>query len=122
MDTYGLLKVLHISLALVSGLGFALRGFIRVVLDRPLAHPLVRFGPHLVDTLLLASGIALWVLLGLSPIAAGWFGVKLVLIVVYIVLGIGAFRMRSAGPAVLTYLAALAVFLAVAWLALYRPL
>jgi hypothetical protein len=30
--------------------------------------------------------------------------------------------MRSAGPAVLTYLAALAVFLAVAWLALYRPL
>lgn len=122
MDTYGLLKVLHISLALVSGLGFALRGFIRVVLDRPLAHPLVRFGPHLVDTLLLASGIALWVLLGLSPIAAGWFGVKLVLIVVYIVLGIGAFRIRSAGPAVLTYLAALAVFLAVAWLALYRPL
>jgi uncharacterized membrane protein SirB2 len=122
MDTYGLLKVLHISLALVSGLGFALRGFIRVVLDRPLAHPLVRFGPHLVDTLLLASGIALWVLLGLSPIAAGWFGVKLVLIVVYIVLGIGAFRIRSAGPAVLTYLAALAVFFAVAWLALYRPL
>lgn len=122
MDTYGLLNVLHVALALISGLGFALRGFIRLVLDRPLAHPLVRFGPHLIDTLLLASGVALWTLQRLSPFAAGWFGVKLLLIVVYVALGIAAFRMRDAGRAVLTYLAALAVFIGIAWLALYRPL
>jgi uncharacterized membrane protein SirB2 len=66
--------------------------------------------------------VALWVLLGLSPIAAGWFGVKLVLVVVYIVLGIASFRMRRQGVAVLTYLLALSVFVAIAWLALYRPL
>jgi uncharacterized membrane protein SirB2 len=122
MDTYGLLNGLHVVLALFSGLGFALRGFIRLVLDQPLANPLVRFGPHLIDTLLLASGVALWILLNLSPIAAGWFGLKLALIVVYIGLGIWAFRMRDYGRAILTYVAALAVFIVVAGLALYRPI
>ncbi|MGK7296548.1 MAG: SirB2 family protein [Candidatus Wenzhouxiangella sp. M2_3B_020] len=121
MDTYSLLKTLHVALALVSGLGFAMRGFIRLVLQRPLAHPLIRLGPHLVDTLLLASGIALWTLLSLAPWAAGWFGLKLALIVVYIGLGIAAFRIQHQGRAVLAFLAALCVFVTIAWLALYKP-
>jgi uncharacterized membrane protein SirB2 len=122
MSTYELLKTLHISLALISGLGFALRGFIRLVLNKPLAHPLVRFGPHLIDTLLLASGVALWMLLGISPLSAGWFGAKLLMIVVYIGLGIGAFRIRLQGMAVLVFLAALAAFLSIAWLALFKAI
>src|SRR6056297_2080830 len=122
MSTYGLLNTLHIFLALISGLGFALRGFIRLVLDKPLAHPLVRFGPHLIDTLLLASGVALWMVLGLSPLSAGWFGIKLLMIVVYIALGITAFRIRHQGKAVLVFLAALAAFLSIAWLALFKPI
>jgi len=122
MATYGLLKSLHIALALASGLGFALRGFIRLVLNRPLAHPLVRFGPHLIDTLLLASGVALWILIGLSPTAQAWFGLKLMLIAGYIVLGIAAFRSADRDRAVLLYLVAMAVFIAIAWLALSKPL
>ena len=122
MSTYALLKMLHIALALVSGLGFALRGFIRLVLQQPLAHPLVRFGRHIVDTLLLASGVALWMLLGLSPLEAGWFGLKMLLVVVYIAFGITAFRHHHPGIAVLVYLLALGVFLSVAWLALFKPL
>lgn len=122
MSTYELLKMLHIALALISGLGFALRGFIRLVLQQPLAHPLVRFGPHLIDTLLLASGIGLWLILGLSPVAAGWFGIKLLLVVVYVLVGITAFRMHHQGAAVLVYLAALGIFLSVAWLALFKPI
>lgn len=122
MSVYALLKMLHIALALISGLGFALRGFIRLVLNRPLAHPLIRFGPHLIDTLLLASGIGLWVILGLSPVAAGWFGLKLVLVVVYILLGIAAFRHARRGPATLLYLAALFIFITIAALALHKPL
>lgn len=122
MSTYELLKTLHISLALISGLGFALRGFIRLVLNKPLSNPLVRFGPHLIDTLLLASGVALWMLLGISPLSAGWFGVKLLMIVVYIGLGIAAFRIRHQGKAVLVFIAALAAFLSIAWLALFKTL
>lgn len=121
MSTYGLLKSLHIALALISGLGFALRGFIRLVLDRPLANPLVRFGPHVIDTLLLASGVALWMLLALSPLAQGWFGLKLLLIVGYILLGIGAFRSEDRSRGVLLFVTALLAFLAIAWLALYKP-
>lgn len=122
MSIYELLKILHVSLALISGLGFALRGFVRLVLNKPLAHPLVRFGPHLIDTLLLASGVGLWMILGLSPLAVGWFGVKLLMIVVYIVLGITAFRIRHQGKSVLVFLAALAAFLSIAWLALFKPI
>jgi len=122
VSIYELLKTLHICLALISGLGFALRGFIRLVLNKPLAHPLVRFGPHLVDTLLLATGVALWMILGLSPLSAGWFGIKLLMIVVYIGLGIAAFRIRHQGQAVLVFLAALATFLSIAWLALFKTL
>lgn len=122
MGTYGLLKMLHMSLALISGLGFALRGFIRLVLERPLAHPLVRFGPHLIDTLLLASGVGLWWITRYAPWAQGWFGVKLILVVVYIVLGIAAFRARARKRAIGLYLAALGCFLAIGWLALYKPL
>lgn len=122
MSVYELLKILHIVLALISGLGFALRGFIRLVLRNPLAHPLIRFGPHVVDTLLLASGVGLWMILGLSPLTAGWFGLKLLLIVVYILLGVTAFRTRHQGKAVLVFLAALAAFLSIAWLALFKPI
>jgi len=121
MTTYGLLKILHIVLVLISGLGFAMRGFVRLVLDRPLANPLVRFGPHLVDTLLLASGVALWILLGTSPLGQAWFGAKLALIAGYIVVGIAAFRSEGRGRGILLFLVALALFLAIAWLALLKP-
>lgn len=122
MSVYELLKHLHVLLALISGLGFALRGFIRLVLNRPLAHPVMRIGPHVVDTLLLASGIALWVIMAYSPIAMGWFGLKLIGVVVYILLGVAALRMANRQAALIVYLLALATFLGIAWLALFKPL
>jgi uncharacterized membrane protein SirB2 len=121
MQHYPLLKSLHIALAFASGLGFALRGYIRLVLCRPLLHPVLRWGPHLLDTLLLATGATLWWLLAFSPLAVTWFGIKLILIVVYILLGMAAFRSRQPGPAVLLYLAALGCFFSIAWLALMKP-
>lgn len=122
MSAFELLKNLHILFALISGLGYALREYFRIVLRRPLTHPLVRFGPHLIDTLLLATGIALWVMVAFSPLRLPWFGLKLILVVVYIVLGILSFRQPRQGPAVIAYLGALGVFLAIAWLALFKPI
>ncbi len=121
MSTVILLERLHIILALLSGLGFALRGFIVRVLDRPLASPLVRVGPHLIDTVLLMSGIALWFHFRYSPIESAWLGLKLVLIVVYVLLGVAAFRAKRRDRGVLAYLAALLVFLTIAVLALIKP-
>lgn len=120
MIDYSVLKNIHILLALTSGIGFALRGFIRLVLKQQLRHRFWKVAPHIVDTLLLASGATLWVLVG-WPILS-WLGVKLLLVLTYILLGIAAFRASTQSRATGFYLGALLVFLAIAALALHKPL
>jgi uncharacterized membrane protein SirB2 len=119
MSIFLLLKNLHILLALISGIGFGLRGYLRLVLNRPLAHPMVRVGPHVIDTLLLFSGFALWFQMGYSLLS--WFGLKLALVVAYILLGITAFRMQARGAAIIVYLGALLVFISIAAIAVHKP-
>lgn len=115
------LEALHVLLAMASGLGFALRGFIRRVLERPLDHPVARIGPHLLDTVLLASGGALWIAYRYDPLTQGWLGLKLLLILIYIGLGFAAFRIEQHDRAVLPYAAALLVFIAIAVTAAMKP-
>ncbi len=119
MSVYELLKYLHIALALVSLLGFGLRGFVRLVQRRPLAAPLLRIGPHISDTLLLATGVALW-LLGGWPLWS-WFGAKLVLIAAYVYTGVLAFRTPEPQRAVSLYAGALVLFLAVVVVSVFKP-
>ncbi len=119
MSWYPLLKHLHILLALISGLGFALRGFMYLVLDRRLSQPVLRIAPHVIDTLLLASGITLWILVGWPFMS--WLGLKIGLILVYIVLGVAAFRARARQGAVGFYILALGVFVSIAYIALNKP-
>ena len=64
MNYYPLLKKIHIVLALTSGISFALRGFIRIVLQRATGHAFWKIAPHVVDTLLLTSGVTLWIMIG----------------------------------------------------------
>ncbi len=118
MSTYLLLKHLHLTLVVLSGLGFAIRGFIKLALDRPLRHPMIRLGPHLLDTLLLISGIGLW--WGSQYSLASWFGIKLLLVATYIVLGIAAFRQANRNLAIMTYLLALLCFLCIVVLAMVQ--
>ena len=89
-----ILKHLHMTLAYISVLGFIARGLWRIGLGRPLASHWLRVTPHVVDTLLLATGVGLAFQLGMWPHHAPWFTTKLFLIVVYIGLGIAAFRSR----------------------------
>jgi len=117
---YFLLKNLHIGLALISGLGFALRGYLRLVLDRPYPGPLVRIGPHIIDTLLLISGIGLWMQTRHGLLS--WMGLKLVLILVYILMGVGALRSKSRGTGIMLYWLALGVFLSIAIIAIEKPM
>jgi len=112
MGSYLLLKHLHLTLVVISGLGFALRGFTKLVLDRPLNHPLARIGSHLLDTLLLITGLALWVLMPYS--LASWFGLKMALVLIYIALGLAALKIENRNAAVMLYLAALITYLAIA--------
>jgi len=120
MTSYLLIKHTHVALALASGLGFALRGFVRIVLARPLTQRAWRVLPHVLDTLLLASGATLWIMIG-WPLFS-WLGVKLILVVAYILLGMAAFRAERQAGGVGLYLSALLVFLAIPLLALYKPI
>ena len=120
MHYYPLLKNLHVLLALTSGIGFALRGFIRLVLQRPLGQRFWKIAPHIIDTLLLASGATLWVMVG-WPILS-WLGVKLLLVLAYILLGMAAFKAKQQRRATMFYLFALVVFVTIAALALHKPL
>ena len=74
-----------------------------------------------IDVPLLLAGASLWVLLGYHPLQQTWLGVKLVLLVVYIVLGSFALkRGRTRGQRLAFFIAALAVVLSMAGIALTR--
>ncbi|MGH8279317.1 MAG: SirB2 family protein [Gammaproteobacteria bacterium] len=73
---------------------FLLRGTFTVLATRPLNARLWKVLPHLVDSLLLAMGIWLAVMLRLNPFHVTWLGVKILCVIGYIVLGVLAFRLK----------------------------
>ena len=94
-EHYLLIKNIHIGLALLSGSLFVLRG-IWVLLaggGAPLQKMINRFS-YLIDTGLLLAALLLLIILGFAPLAAGWLQAKLVLLVLYVVFGALAFRVK----------------------------
>lgn len=74
-----------------------------------------------VDVLLLCAGVGLWALLGLNPLQQTWLGTKLVLLVIYIVLGSFALKRGQTRMHRLTFfVAALTVVLGMVGIALAR--
>jgi uncharacterized membrane protein SirB2 len=70
-----------------------------------------RIVPHINDTLLLASGIALAVLMQQYPLVHGWLTAKLFALIAYIVLGTLALkRGKTKAQRVTAWIAALLVF------------
>jgi uncharacterized membrane protein SirB2 len=111
---YGI-KHLHMLLAVVSILGFVLRGVWMMGNSALLEKRIVRVLPHVVDTLLLVTAIVLAVMIAQYPFVAGWVTAKVVGLVVYIALGMIALRRgRTKGIRIAAFLAAIVVF---AWIA-----
>lgn len=106
------IKHAHIALALASGGLFALRGLLVLAgRQRWARQPALRYLSYTIDTLLLTAALMLLVVLQLNPVTTPWLVVKLLVLVLYIVLGylaIGGTRPR--GKRALLYLAALASF------------
>lgn len=114
IEFYPQIRQFHIVIALLSGSLFALRGaFLLGGARWPLALP-VRWLSYAVDTALLTAALMLLTLLPGAMFANGWLAVKVALVVVYIVLGVFALkRAKTRRTRVLSYLAALATFLAI---------
>jgi uncharacterized membrane protein SirB2 len=86
------LRAVHMACAALTITLFLVRG-VMMMLDSPrLSHPLVRWTPVAVDTVLLTSALMLTTIIHQYPFASSWLTVKVVLLVVYIVLGSIALR------------------------------
>jgi len=109
--SYTLLKYLHVGCVVLSGAGFVLRGVWMLQGSSMLARRWVRVLPHVVDTVLLASAIALAVMLGQYPLVQGWLTAKLIGLVVYSAVGTSALkRGRTRGVRLAAFCGALLVF------------
>jgi len=108
---YTLIKQIHLTtIAVTLGL-FLLRGFWMMAESKRLQARWVRIVPHVNDTLLLASGIALAVLLQQYPLVHGWLTAKFFALIAYILLGTVALkRGRTRGVRIGAWFAALLVF------------
>jgi uncharacterized membrane protein SirB2 len=111
------IKLVHVLAVLASGGLFALRGAALMAGQRwAMATPL-RYLSYSIDTVLLTAALMLLTILPTGMFANGWLALKLVLLVVYVVLGSLALkrarsdRMRriAYGAALLTYLYMLGV-------------
>ncbi|AMX01963.1 SirB2 family protein [Microbulbifer thermotolerans] len=116
-----LLKHLHVTLVAVSVSFFVLRFLGRQMGAGFVEARWIKPAPHLIDTLLLLSGIAIATLYRLSPLQAPWLLVKLLLIAGYIWAGIGAMRAADAGRRMLFGLLALCLVGGAVMMAVLKP-
>jgi uncharacterized membrane protein SirB2 len=108
---YSTLKHFHMGCAGVSGSLFLLRGVWMLRSSALLQQRWVRIAPHLVDTLLLASAVALSVWSGQNPLTRTWMSAKLIALLGYILLGAIALRYgRTRRSRLCAFIGALALF------------
>jgi uncharacterized membrane protein SirB2 len=112
---YGALKLVHQSAVVLSFAGFFARGAGMLAEAAWVRSRSARTLPHVVDTVLIVSAIALVWRLRLSPATAPWIAAKVAGLVVYIALGMIALRFgRTRAIRAATFVAALLTF---AWIA-----
>jgi uncharacterized membrane protein SirB2 len=118
---YLLLKQTHVTCVVLSYAGFVLRGIWMIRDSRLLERRWVRVLPHVVDTALLASAIALAVMLKQYPLAEPWLTAKVAGLALYIVLGMVALKYGSTRRVRMgAWIMAQAVFLYIVAVALTR--
>ena len=84
---YMLLKHSHMTFALLSILLFTVRGYWMLNASTMLTQRWVRILPHIIDTLLLTTAIALTVVLSQYPFINSWLTAKVLALLAYIVFG-----------------------------------
>ena len=111
IEFYPQIKSVHIAAVMASGLLFLLRGAsLHAGLQWGMAAP-VRYLSYAIDTTLLTAALMLATMLHQYPFVHAWLTVKVLLLVVYIVLGTVALKRGSTKTIrVVCWLAALIVY------------
>ena len=114
IEFYPQIKYVHILLAMLSGTLFAVRGgFALAGMRWPQALP-VKWLSYTIDTCLLTAALMLLTILPWAMFGNGWLLTKIVLIVVYVVLGVMAMRpQRNRRSRAIYYVLALLTFVAI---------
>ena len=116
--SYIALKHLHTTAAALSLLFFIIRAYWSVIESAVLQKKAIRIAPHVIDTILLACGLAMAYTLGFNQ---GWIWAKLVALVLYIVVGTVAIK-RGKTPVTrgIAALGAVVIFFYIVGVALTR--
>ncbi|MBH5328628.1 SirB2 family protein [Eikenella sp. S3360] len=121
---YLIAKHSHLLFVVITVILFNLRFWLRTARPQRPVPKALRILPHLNDTLLLLTGILLLAITRYTPFGnANWLGVKLILVVVYIFLGM--FCLKSpprSGKWWLGYALSMGCLCLIYWLATYKPL
>ena len=118
---YASLKIVHVSCVAASYALFVVRGVWMMRESSHLQQRWVKIVPHLVDTLLLASAVALAVMSRQYPLADAWLTAKVAGLLIYIGLGTVALkRGKTRRVRVTAWLAAQAVFVYIVAVAITR--
>jgi uncharacterized membrane protein SirB2 len=111
---YFVIKHVHVTCVVLSACGFLLRGYWMVSDSRWLKSLPARVMPHIIDSTLLISAIALAVMIRQYPFAAGWVTAKVIGLIAYVLLGtIALKRGKTKSVRVSAFVAAIAVY---AWI------
>jgi len=111
-EFYPEIRSTHIIAVLVSGALFLVRGTALQAGARWVMAPILRYGSYAIDTVLLGSAVLLCLILHQYPFVHGWLTAKVILLILYIVLGTLALRRgRTPGMRLGCFLAALLVYL-----------
>mgnify|MGYP003592118986 FL=1 len=115
------MKYVHVSCVILSVCGFVLRG-VWMLADSPLLRQRwVRVFPHVVDTALLASAIALAIISSQYPLAQSWLTAKVIGLIAYIVCGaIALKRGKTKTVRAVFFVVALLIFAYIVLVALNR--
>lgn len=117
------LRMVHVACVALSGTLFTCRGLLRLG-EHPAANATaLRWASYLIDTTLLLAAILLTMIVHQYPFVDAWLTTKVLLLLLYIVLGVFALRRaRTRRGRTLAFVAALLTFTAIIGVAVtHRP-
>jgi len=119
--SYAVLKMIHITSIIVSYLFFFLRGVWLIQDSQNLRQRWVKILPHVVDTILLTSAIALAIIIQQNPLSDSWLTAKVIGLLLYIGLGMIAMRFgKTRRIKIIAWIAAQCVFAYIVLVALTK--
>src|SRR6476469_5534879 len=119
IEFYPQIKLVHVGAVIASGSLFAARGSLMLARSPLANHAALRYLSYAIDSTLLTAALMLVTILHQYPFVQAWLTVKVLLLLVYIVLGVFALRRgRTRVTRLVCYFAALLVYALIVGVAL----